>query len=366
MINRENYKDVQKFLGYKKERKCSKKTVEVYDVWLRHALEWCGETPFPECDKKKDQLQDYLESLVAQEKISEYIAGRICGTFSEFLSYISLENKARYNSIKKSYIESIRYKTYSDNAKIPPYYTLDEMKKIAGVETDDLTMKRIRAAACLLYLSGMRLSAFLTMPIECLNLEKMQVYQFPEKGVYTKFRKKAITSLLNIPDLLNVVKDWDSYIRGVSKAWSTWYPRYEYNNLSFKDCYPESRDREKAYKSSQNIKSGFYRTLEKLCMLADIEYKGAHAFRHGHAHFGLKNAKNPEQMKAVSQNLMHKSTVITDELYSRMNAGDTNEIITTLGFDTSPQKTVPAETIPENLPDYIKIAIQALIDSAKP
>ena len=183
---------------------------------------------------------------------------------------------------------------------------------------------------------------------------------------YTKFRKKAITSLLNIPDLLNVVKDWDSYIRGVSKAQSTWYPRYEYNNLSFKDCYPESRDREKAYKSSQNIKSGFYRTLEKLCMLADIEYKGAHAFRLGHAHFGLKNAKNPEQMKAVSQNLMHKSTAITDELYSRMNAGDTNEIITTLGFDTSSQKTVSAETIPENLPDYIKIAIQALIDSAKP
>ena len=58
MINRDNYKDVQKFLGYKKEQKCSKKTVEVYDVWLRHALEWCGETPFPECDKKKDQLQD--------------------------------------------------------------------------------------------------------------------------------------------------------------------------------------------------------------------------------------------------------------------------------------------------------------------
>ena len=40
-------------------------------------------------------------------------------------------------------------------------------------------------------------------------------------------------------------------------------------------------------------------------MPADIEYKGVQAFGHGHAHFGLQNAKNPEQMKAVSQNLIH-------------------------------------------------------------
>ncbi len=59
------------------------------------------------------------------------------------------------------------------------------MKRIAHVETDDLTKRRIRAAACLLYLSGMRIRAFLILPIECLNLEKMQVYLFPEKG-YTQ------------------------------------------------------------------------------------------------------------------------------------------------------------------------------------
>lgn len=365
MINRDNYKDVQKFLEYKKEQKCTRKTIGIYDVWLRYALEWCDDTPFPECNKKKEQLQDYLEGLVAQERISEHSAHRICTTFSEFLSYISMDNKVRYSSMKKSYIESIKYKTYADNAKLPPYYTLEEMKKIAAVETDDLTIRRTRAAACLLYLSGMRIGAFLTLPIECLNLEKMQVYQFPEKGVYTKFRKRAITSLLNIHELLDVVKDWDAYIRSVSKSSSTWYPRYENNNLSFKDHRPESKDREEACHDAEKVKRGFYRYLEKLCALADVDYKGAHAFRHGHAHFGLRHAKNPEQMKAVSLNLMHKSTAITDELYSRMNAGDTNQIITTLGLDTSMHTTETAEAIPENLPDYIKIAIKALIDSAR-
>ena len=83
-----------------------------------------------------------------------------------------------------------------------------------------------------------------------------------------------------------------------------------------------------------------------------------------HTITGLVYAAYLQWMK--KQNLMYKSTAITYELYSGMNAGNTNEIITTLGFDTSSQKSVPAETIPENLPDYIKIAIQALIDSAKP
>ena len=70
-------------------------------------------------------------------------------------------------------------------------------------------------------------------------------------------------------------------------------------------------------------------------------------------------------MKAVSLNLMHKSTAITDELYSRMNAGDTNQIITTLGLDTSMRTAEPGEIIPDNLPDYIKITIKALINSAR-
>ena len=53
--------------------------------------------------------------------------------------------------------------------------------------------------------------------------------------------------------------------------------------------------------------------------------------------------------------------------YSRMNTGDTNLMITNLGSNILQQKIVlPTESIPENLPDFIKISIQALIDSAKP
>ncbi len=95
----------------------------------------------------------------------------------------------------------------------------------------------------------------------------------------------------------------------------------------------ETKDRDKAYQAAESVKRNFYRNLAKLCNLADVEYKGAHAFRHSNAHYCIKNARTPEQLKAISQNLMHKSTKITDEIYSRMNAGDTNEIITKLGVN---------------------------------
>ena len=156
MNNRANFKDVQDFLKFKKEQKCTKQTINVYDVLLRPAIRWCDEIAFTECFKNKITLPTYCENLVSNGEISDETARRICTTFSEFLSYEALENKQRYKNIKPSFIAGFRYKTYTDNAKIPAYFTLDEMKKIASIQTDDLSMKRSKAAACFMYLSGMR------------------------------------------------------------------------------------------------------------------------------------------------------------------------------------------------------------------
>ena len=66
-------------------------------------------------------------------------------------------------------------------------------------------------------------------------------------------------------------------------------------------------------------------------MLADVDYKNPHAFRHGHIHYGLSLAKSMEQAKAISQNVMHGSTAITDRIYSRMNHEQVASVISGLG-----------------------------------
>ena len=91
-----------------------------------------------------------------------------------------------------------------------------------------------------------------------------------------------------------------------------------------------------------NTRKSFCDSLRILCLLADVDYKHPHAFRHGHVHFGLQNAKTAEQVKAVSQNVMHNSTAITDQIYSRVGGNDINAIITGLGA----AQPVQAQNVP--------------------
>ena len=78
------------------------------------------------------------------------------------------------------------------------------------------------------------------------------------------------------------------------------------------------------------------KNLEKLCLMAGVDYKSAHAFRYGHINFGMSHAKNMQEFKAVSLNVMHGSMDITDKIYSRMNIDTVNETITNLGFESTP------------------------------
>ena len=62
-----------------------------------------------------------------------------------------------------------------------------------------------------------------------------------------------------------------------------------------------------------------------------LPYHSPHKFRHGHAVYALKNAKDVPALKAVSQNLMHKNLSITDGVYGILSDLDVREQIVTLG-----------------------------------
>jgi hypothetical protein len=49
------------------------------------------------------------------------------------------------------------------------------------------------------------------------------VKQWPKLGVRTKFKKHATTFLLGIPDLLEVVREWDKEVRGVCDNNGFWF-----------------------------------------------------------------------------------------------------------------------------------------------
>lgn len=63
-----------------------------------------------------------------------------------------------------------------------------------------------------------------------------------------------------------------------------------------------------------------------------MPYHSPHKFRHGHAVYALKNAKDVSALKAVSQNLMHGNLTITDGIDGVLSETDVREQIARLGL----------------------------------
>ena len=199
----------------------------------------------------------------------------------------------------------------------------DDVRKIISypVVQDDLALLRDQAAAALLFLSGMRGSAFVTLPISALDLENLTIRQWPELGVHTKNSKKATTFLLNMPDLLEPVRRWDAVVRPVLSPTAPWY-------APIKHAWGEQS---LSYEEPGKCRlSGLNKRLKLLFSLANIEFKSPHKFRHGHAVYGLLHAKTMADYKAVSMNLMHESIEITDSTYAPMLSSDVHMRITGL------------------------------------
>lgn len=66
-----------------------------------------------------------------------------------------------------------------------------------------------------------------------------------------------------------------------------------------------------------------------------MTYHSPHKFRHGHAVYALKLAKDIAALKAVSQNLMHENLSITDGVYWILSEIDVRNQIAAIGKEGS-------------------------------
>jgi site-specific recombinase XerD len=66
-----------------------------------------------------------------------------------------------------------------------------------------------------------------------------------------------------------------------------------------------------------------------------LSYHSPHKFRHGHAVYALKLAKNIAELKAVSQNLMYANISTTDGIYGILSETDVREQIEGLGANNN-------------------------------
>ena len=337
MIHRQNWLDVRHYLHYiERVRQNDPETVKRIRAHLRHLLEWADDTPLPKSRHVDPTFPAYLNLNTAradgQDKpLSPASIIKGLAFTRQYYAFARQEWPLRYRPISESWVATLQpsrdvRSSLSVQLPVEQLYTIEDVRKIAAVSTATLHEERAKVAVCLLFLSGMRADALASLPISCVHLATRSIDQFPLLGVRTKGRKAAITYLLEIPELLAVVAAWDARVRALPPS-ALWYSPLTSDGMQFK---PTTQ----AYIGRNGT---IERDVRLICERAGVDYLSPHKLRHGHVVYALRQARDMEDLKAISQNVMHSSVTITDGRYGNLLRSDVRNVITTLGTKQNEQ-----------------------------
>ncbi|MCZ7553160.1 MAG: tyrosine-type recombinase/integrase [Anaerolineales bacterium] len=325
MINKNNWKLVRKYLEYRlRVDQLSDGSYRKEDVYTRYLLAWAGDKPFIKAPTFRPTLPEYLRTARldgSKRKLSPGYVKKVLATARRFFSWL-VDTQTGYKSLKYSWIVTIKAKRLPDIPKQRDAVSTEEIYRIACAPVENLVEERIRAAAVFLYLSGMRIGAFVSLPLLAVDIENRRVIQYPNMGVRTKNGKYAVTTFLPIPGLLQVVMDWDSKVRAILEPEGYW----------FAPLSPDTKEIDiTAYEIGLNRGDLARKNLKAWMDKVGLKYHSPHKFRHGHIQFGLAHSTSHADYKAVSMNVMHSNIQITDQFYSNISDSEIHSRISSLG-----------------------------------
>jgi integrase len=245
---------------------------------------------------------------------------KIVQTTKRFLTWLKMIYPGEYREVSVAWIEALRPPRSVEQMAEHEFVTLEEALQlnVSKIDESDLALRRDQAAAAMLFLSGMRATAFGTLPIGAVNLADRTIKQWPALGVATKNGKSATTYLLDIPELLSVVERWDAIVRAQLPPKAMWYApvvsQWGEHTLS---AEPPGANRGQAVA----------KRMRHLFEVAGLPARSPHKFRHGHAVYALQHAKTMADYKAVSMNLMHEDIRVTDGIYAPLAGHEVQERI---------------------------------------
>lgn len=319
MIVRANYLKVCKFLTYLREvLQLSDASVDRYRFYLRHLLIWADQNDFTTVEVIRPTFPKYLTTLPGKNGVSCLAPAtqkKILEISKRFFHWAKTIYSQELNKLPIEWMDTLRLVRQPPSSKENVFVSEEEIRKLISfpVPAHDLALVRDQAAAAFLYLSGIRASAFVTLPISAIDIKNLTIYQWPELGVHTKNGKKATTFLFNIPVLLEAVNRWDLIVRKELESSAVWYAPI--NHIWGDQAIS-------AMEPGKSRMQALGKRLRILFSKVELEYKSPHKFRHGNAVYGLLHAQTVADYKAVSMNLMHESIEITDSVYAPMLRSD--------------------------------------------
>lgn len=318
LINRRNYLLIKKYLEYLSSVKNrNKKSVERYRFWLRRVLLWAMERPL----ESADQIQPPFVLYINRLELAAESKKKIIETTRAFFKWAKIYHSKQFNRLPAHWIEDMTPPKVPRGANLE-YVTLEDALKISRLKIDrtNLALWRDQAMSAMLFLSGARAGAATSLPIKAVHLETEypNIEQKPALGVNTKNHQSATTFLHNIPELLEVIRSWDEYVRSHCPPEYPWYAPIQQNwgDQRLSDLKP-----------GEQRPIALNKRLKILDAAAGLLHKSPHKYRHGYAIYGLQNCQTMAQYHALSRNLMHANIAITDERYVHLEEMERGKLL---------------------------------------
>ena len=361
MVNRNNYQLAKAYLEYMQNvSQLNKRSIERYWFYLKHLLIWADETLLGHAPDIRPTFSAYLASVHLDrqaEPLAPTTLKKVIQTTRRFFTWSKTTYPRDFRGVSVAWIDTLRPPRSIEPAEDHEFIAVEEIQQLATLQInpDDLALQRDRAAAVMLFLSGMRAGAFSTLPIAAVDVSQRTVKQWPSLGVETKNGKSATTYLLDIPDLLAIVAEWDHSVRTQLPPTAMWYApvTHQWGEQRLSTELP-----------GKNRSIALTKRIRKLFKFADLSYKSPHKFRHGHAVYALQHARTMADYKAISMNLMHEDIRVTDGIYAPLAGNDVQQRIAGLtgGTVVASSGSADLNALLESLPkDQLSQAIIALV-----
>lgn len=159
------------------------------------------------------------------------------------------------------------------------------------------------------------------------------IRQWGKLGVATKNGKAITTYPVEIPALMDVVREWDKLVRAKLPSDALWFATLSRDGTKFTGKTRAGATFDDA------IRNG----LQSLCDKKGLRYLHPHCLRHGHIVYAIKQAKDMQTLTAISQNVGHEYLKTTLTVYGRLASNDVQAAIAQLGEPEPP--TIPLDSI---------------------
>jgi len=244
--------------------------------------------------------------------------------------------KSRIYSTELDYLNSSK-KEVMIAAHVNPrtFPDIDYVRKLVNsINQSTIIDKRDRAIISFLFLTGMRDSAVISLPLKCIDMENLFIDQNPKLGVKTKFSKNICSKIFNFDDeLLKNVVDWIKllYEKGFTPD-DPVFPRSKEEMIENGYSFIEARDVEPKFWSTTNS----IRTIIKnRAAKAGLIYFPPHTFRHSAISYAFNLAQSGDEIKAISQNFGHENISTTLSSYANYSQPDLKSVLKNLGKNKS-------------------------------